>query len=52
MGFFRSLQQSARARRWAPLVVAAGLLALLSGCIIVPAGDGGWHRDHYFRDWR
>jgi hypothetical protein len=52
MRVFRSVHQAARARRWAPLVGAAGLLALLSGCIIYPAG-GGWHHEHWQQhDWR
>ena len=49
MRIFRSRHQATRARRWASLIGAAGLLALLSGCIIVPAG-GGYHHDHYY--WR
>jgi hypothetical protein len=53
MRIFRSLHSAASARRWAPLVAAAGLVALLSGCIIYPVGGGGgWHRDHYSQNWR
>jgi hypothetical protein len=53
MRIFRSLHGAASARRWAPLVAAAGLVALLSGCIIYPVDGGGWHRDHYSQGyWR
>lgn len=48
MRIFRSLHQTTRARRWAPIIGAVGMLALLSGCIIVPGG--GYHHDHYY--WR
>ena len=32
------------------LAIALISTALLSGCIIVPARHGGYHRDGYYRD--
>jgi hypothetical protein len=54
MRISRSMHRAAPARRWAPLVAAAALVALLSGCVLYPVGGGGWHRDHYEQrgDWR
>jgi len=38
-------------RRWAPLVAAVGLIALLSGCVIYPVGGGYYGPErHYWHD--
>ena len=47
-----SSRQGSRTRRWAPIVVAAGMLALLSGCVVYPAGGyygppRGYYHDYY-----
>ena len=36
------------------VMVVAGLVALLGGCVVYPIGDGGGHRHSYWhgRDWR
>lgn len=56
MRHLQSLIEATRARRWAPLLGAAALIALVSGCVIVPAGGyygGGGHYWHgRDRDWR
>jgi hypothetical protein len=53
MQSLRSKTSSTRMRRWAPLVAAAGILALLSGCVVYPVGyygggyGGGYGHGHY-----
>lgn len=53
MQLSQSKPTSTRTRRWAPLVAAAAVLALLSGCVVYPAGGyygGGYGgpRDHFY----
>jgi len=48
MNTSRSTPRSTRTRRWAPLVAAAGILALLSGCVVYPVGYYGPPHDHYY----
>ncbi len=47
----RSNRQPTRSRRWASIVAAAGLLALLSGCVVYPVGYYGPPHPygHYWR---
>jgi hypothetical protein len=51
MRVLQSLIQMTRARRWAPLLGAMGLIALCSGCVVY-AGGGGygphWHGGGYY----
>jgi len=53
MQVLRSKQSSTRTRRWAPLIAVAGMLAILSGCVVYPVGyygdGGGGRHEHYFR---
>lgn len=52
MRISQSPNKATGARRWAPLLAAAGLLALLSGCVIYPAGyygHGGYYDRGYWR---
>jgi hypothetical protein len=52
MRIFYSLVQLTRARRWAPLVGAIGLMALCSGCIVYTGGGGyghPWHGGYHYR---
>jgi hypothetical protein len=42
------LRNATKGRRWAPLIAAAGLLALLSGCVVYPVGYGP-HPHYYYR---
>jgi len=43
-------KDGSKLRRWAPLVAAVGMIALLSGCIIYPVGGGYGPPRHYWHD--
>ena len=49
---FTSLLQGLRARRWAPVLGAFGIIAALSGCVVYPVGGGGYERHYWHHDWR
>jgi len=36
-----------RTSRLSQLILVAFLAALLSGCIVIPVGDDGWHGGHH-----
>jgi len=42
------LETKNAAGRWAPIVAAAALLALLSGCVVYPIGYYAPDRPHYW----
>lgn len=46
----RNLETKTLTGRWAPIVAAAALLALLSGCVVYPVGYYGPERAHYWHE--
>jgi hypothetical protein len=52
MNTMRSLHDAAKPRRWAKLVLIAGVFALLAGCVVEPVGyygpRGGYYGGYYY----